>query len=83
MVSDDMTVVTVCLGSSCFTRGNDMNLPRIQAWLKGRGLEERVLLKGSRCEGKCQCGPNLRIGDELVHGVDLDALLDVLERKLC
>ncbi len=75
-------VLTVCLGSSCFTRGNDDHLPHIQEWLRARGLEDRVTLKGSRCEGMCQQGPNLRMDGELVHGVSPEALEALLERVL-
>jgi NADH:ubiquinone oxidoreductase subunit E len=79
---DEPVTLTICLGSSCFTRGNDENLPRVQAFLKARGLEGRVALKGSRCEGRCQHGPNLRVGDTFLEEVRPDTLLDELERVL-
>lgn len=82
MESDERTVLTVCLGSSCFTRGNDGNLPRIQEWLRAKGLEGRVHLKGSRCEGKCQQGPNLKINETIVHGVEAEGLDALLEKLL-
>lgn len=75
-------VLTVCLGSSCFARGNDEHLPRIQAWLRERGLEARVRLRGSRCEGMCQHGPNLKVDGELIHGVAPGTLEAVLEAAL-
>lgn len=79
--NDDQPWITICLGSSCFTRGNDEHLPLLQEAIAARGLESRVRLRGSRCEGQCQHGPNLRVGDILVPGVraaDLPALLDSL-----
>ena len=79
---DEPVTLTICLGSSCFTRGNDENLPRIQAFLKTRGLEGRVALKGSRCEGRCQHGPNLRVCDTFLDEVRPATLLDELERVL-
>ena len=79
---DEPVTLTICLGSSCFTRGNDENLPRIQAYLKARGLEGRVALKGSRCEGRCQHGPNLRVGETFLEEVRPATLLDELERVL-
>ncbi len=75
-------VLTICLGSSCFTRGNDENLPVIQAYLKERGLADRVVLKGSRCEGRCQHGPNLKVGEVFLREVRADTLLAELERAL-
>ena len=79
MSHDGKTCITICLGSSCFTRGNAENLPHLQARLAEKGLEDRVTLKGSRCEGKCMHGPNLRVGETLLHDVkaaDIDALLE-------
>jgi len=61
--AEGLPTLTICLGSSCFTRGNDETLPRLQAFLKRKGLEDRVALKGARCEGRCQHGPNLRLGE--------------------
>jgi NADH:ubiquinone oxidoreductase subunit E len=78
----ESATLTICLGSSCFTRGNDENLPRLQAFLKARGLEGRVALKGSRCEGRCQQGPNLRLGNAFLDGAPSSALLDALDRLL-
>jgi len=82
MALESPTTLTICLGSSCFTRGNDENLPRIQEFLAQHGLEERVRLRGSRCEGRCQHGPNLRVGDAFLPELDSAGLLAELERRL-
>jgi len=74
--------LTICLGSSCFTRGNDENLPRIQAYLKERGLDRTIALKGSRCEGRCQHGPNLRMDGTFLEDVAPASLLEQLQRLL-
>ncbi len=79
MSHDGKTCITICLGSSCFTRGNAEHLPLLQSHLAEKGLTDRVHLKGSRCEGQCMHGPNLRIGERLLHDVkdsDLEALLE-------
>ena len=81
MTTDPKHPITVCLGSSCFARGNSQNLPLIQEYLQTHGLEEQVELRGSRCEGHCLKGPNLRIGEQLVgevHGETLMATLSAL-----
>jgi NADH:ubiquinone oxidoreductase subunit E len=74
--------LTICLGSSCFARGNGENLPRIQSFLASRQLEDEVQLKGIRCEGQCQHGPILRIGDTLIEDVQPTKLTEILERLL-
>ncbi len=50
---------TLCMGSSCFSRGNGKNLPRIQQFLARNGLATQVHLKGCRCGGCCSAGPNI------------------------
>lgn len=77
--AEGLPTLTICLGSSCFTRGNDEKLPRLQAWLKRKGLEDRVALRGARCEGRCQHGPNLRLGETFL---DPAAPLEDLEGSL-
>ena len=82
MTNEAKISLTVCLGSSCFSRGNNEHLQVIRQFLKDRGLEEGVLLKGSRCEGHCLNGPNLRIGDTFIQGVKLEDLPGILEKYL-
>lgn len=80
--SEARTTMTLCLGSSCFTRGNNDHLPRLQQALSDRGLEDRVHLKGSRCEGRCLNGPILCIGDTVIEHLDADRIEAALERHL-
>ena len=57
--------ITVCMGSSCFARGNQQNLETIENFIKENGLEAEIELSGSRCEGKCVTGPNI-----IINGVE-------------
>ena len=83
MTNKAKTLLTVCLGSSCFSRGNNDQLQVIRQFLLDHHLEDRVLLKGSRCEGHCLNGPNLRIGDTLIQEVRADQVVAILETHLC
>lgn len=49
--------MVICMGSSCFARGNRENLERIEAFLSDHGIEMEVALAGSRCENLCAEGP--------------------------
>ena len=63
MASDDGVVeIVVCLGSSCFARGNSENLAMINAYVQSRGLTASVRLTGRLCQDECIQGPNLTIG---------------------
>ncbi|HEX2948687.1 MAG TPA: (2Fe-2S) ferredoxin domain-containing protein [Armatimonadota bacterium] len=70
--------ITICMGSSCFSRGNNTNLHVLQQYIAEHGLDAHIELMGSRCEGQCMQGPNIRINDTLYHGVDAATLLRLL-----
>lgn len=74
-----MLRITVCMGSSCFSRGNRRNLEAIRDWLARNGREAAVELNGCRCGGRCGAGPNIWIGDTCHSGLTPDAVPAVLE----
>ena len=61
--------ITVCMGSSCFARGNQQNLAFIEAFIKTHDLEADIDLAGARCENKCAMGPNV-----VINGVEYNSV---------
>ena len=78
---DNKPTITICMGSSCFSRGNNRHLSTIQLFLARRGLEAVVELAGSRCEGLCMQGPNIRIDGKLIPDLNEDSLLAALNAR--
>ncbi len=72
--------IKVCMGSSCFARGNAKNLQLIQSFLEQKGIEADVELCGLRCCNRCAAGPNITIDDTEYHHVDSGTMLDILEK---
>ncbi len=70
--------ITVCMGSSCFARGNAQNLEFIENYIKENGLEAQIDLAGARCEGKCATGPNILINGKEYNEVDENKLKEIL-----
>lgn len=70
--------ITVCMGSSCFARGNDKNLEFIEKYISDNGLNAEIEISGARCEGKCVTGPNIIIDGKEYHEVDEDKLKEIL-----
>ncbi len=70
--------VTICMGSSCFSRGNNQNLEAVRTWLSDHGKMAEVELKGCRCGGKCGVGPNVWINDVCHMGVTSETVADLL-----
>jgi NADH:ubiquinone oxidoreductase subunit E len=81
MASDDGVVeIVVCLGSSCFARGNSENLAIINQHVKTHGLNASIQLTGKLCQDQCMQGPNLSIGGELHHSVTAAKLRELLQQ---
>ena len=77
---DGILEVVVCLGSSCFARGNAENLAIIEEHVQSHGLKAAVRLTGRLCQDQCKQGPNLSIGGELYHGVTAARLRELLQQ---
>lgn len=74
--------IALCMGSSCFTRGNNRLLKAIEDSVRENAWENRVILSGLRCENRCGQGPNVLIDGKLYQGLDAGTLLDLLFEKL-
>lgn len=74
-------IIKVCMGSSCFARGNAKNLQLIQNFLKQKDIEAEVELTGLRCCNQCSIGPNITIDGTEYHNIDSGSLLDILEKQ--
>ena len=75
------TEMHICLGSSCFSRGNKEVVNFIRDYLKRNHLEDKVVFKGARCMGHCSNGPNLRINDVITEGVTLSRIEGILDKE--
>jgi NADH:ubiquinone oxidoreductase subunit E len=74
------TRIKICMGSSCFRRGNRKNLEFIESYIENNGCAAEVELVGSRCEEECRKGPNLCIDGQMFHEVNQEMLYDLLQR---
>lgn len=71
--------VTICLGSSCFSRGNKKTVHAIKEFLDKHGLEEKVYFHGAHCTNNCDKGPVLEINDQVFYQVNEQRALSILE----
>jgi NADH:ubiquinone oxidoreductase subunit E len=72
----------ICLGSSCFSRGNRDVVQYIKEYLKKNHLDDKVVFKGARCLGHCSNGPNLVINGKIIEGVSLNMTEKILAEYL-
>jgi NADH:ubiquinone oxidoreductase subunit E len=71
----------ICLGSSCFSRGNKDVVIFIKEYLRKNHLDDRVIFKGARCMGRCSNGPNLLINGITIEGVTISKIESILEKE--
>ncbi len=78
-MAEEKAEIVICMGSSCFSRGNKQSLNIIKGYLRERGLEERVVFRGSHCFGECDKGPVLMIGGSKHTEVTPGKIADLLD----
>ena len=71
--------ITICMGSSCFSRGNKRILHVIQDYIRETGISGRVVFTGSHCIDKCVEGPLIKINDVLYSNVDENNVIGFIE----
>ena len=74
--------ITVCMGSSCFARGNQQNLVFIEDFISKNNLDANIDLVGARCENKCASGPNIIINGVEYNNADEEKLEKVLSELM-
>lgn len=76
---EDLIEIVVCMGSSCYSRGNDQTLNVIRDYLIENKLDNQVSFKGELCSCNCKNGPNLRIGNSIYNNIDSISVISILE----
>ncbi len=71
----------ICLGSSCFSRGNKDVVMFIKDYLRKNHLDDKVIFKGARCMGHCSNGPNLIVNGTTIEGVTISKIESILEKE--
>ncbi len=83
MAENNKLKVELCMGSSCFARGNSGILSDLEGYISENGLEDRVELEGHLCLGKCNSGPHIMIGDKEFSGIsDSSCVIDLVRKAL-
>lgn len=65
MSSNKPYEIVICLGSSCFSRGNKQTLRKISEYIKRYQLEDKVHFHGNHCFSDCDKGPVLKINGNI------------------
>lgn len=71
--------ITICMGSSCFVRGNKENLKIIQDFVKEHKLKVDINIDGVLCKNECNEGPNVCLDGKWFTKVDQAHMISLLE----
>lgn len=74
--------ITICLGSSCYTRGNNETIKLIQAFIAENKIEDLINFKGELCSCNCKSGPNLKVNDQTHHNIDALSAITIIKDNL-
>lgn len=74
------TEITICLGSSCFSRGNGKTLKVVEEYLRDHNLKAKVFFHGELCTDNCEKGPIMKINDTLYTGITEENVTDILQQ---
>ena len=71
--------IIICLGSSCFSRGNKKTVQLIKDYIKNNQLEDKVFFHGNHCSGNCENGPIIKIDNKEYQNVSPDNIIYLLD----
>lgn len=74
--------IEICMGSSCFARGNNEILSRITSFVADHDLAAEIEMRGHLCVERCASGPSVKIDDVLYDGLTPETIDDVLSYHL-
>lgn len=77
---DEKHEIIICLGSSCFARGNRDSLKFIEKYIKDNKLADRADFRGKLCSGNCGKGPIIYIDRVMHEDVKVEQLQSMLDK---
>ncbi|MCF8380609.1 MAG: (2Fe-2S) ferredoxin domain-containing protein [Bacteroidales bacterium] len=75
------TELIICMGSSCFARGNKKNHEVILEYIQTNNLSERVILKGNHCFDQCSKGPIIKINNKVYEDMNEERIIEILDKE--
>ena len=77
-----MDTITVCMGSSCFGKGNQVNAGFISRFIEEHNLQDSITVNGCLCGNACAQGPNIKINGKVISGVSEQTLAGIIVKEL-
>lgn len=72
--------IRVCVGTSCYLKGAQDILHHVGRYIADKGLQDKVQVKATFCFEKCDKGPTVKVGDEVITHCDLAQAIAAVDR---
>lgn len=72
--------IRICLGSSCFARGNKHTVQVIKNYLASHQLNDTIYFHGAHCFGNCVNGPCIEINNVKYENITADAVISLIQK---
>ncbi len=74
--------INVCVGTGCYLRGSQRLLQQLVSHVKAQDLEGTVDVRATFCFEACDKGPNVKVGDVILHRCSFETVRAELEKQL-
>jgi len=74
--------VELCMGSSCFSRGNSKTLELLESFIEENKIQDRIEVEGHLCLGRCSSGPIIRINSKDYENINPECVIDLIKEEL-
>ncbi len=75
------TEIKICMGSSCFSRGNNKTLALVKEFIDSSGIAVSISVSGNLCEGKCSSGPHITINGKRYDNITPETAIDIIKTE--
>lgn len=82
MKNGKKVAITICLGSSCFARGNSKVLEVVKSYLQQNKVDGSLSFKGELCQEHCSKGPVIQINNVEYYEVSASNVIDILNKHI-
>jgi NADH-quinone oxidoreductase subunit G len=74
--------VSICFGTSCFLRGAENIFQQVKNFVESNKLDDTINLKATFCYEKCEKGPVVRIGSQIIEKCTAEEVIQAITTQL-
>lgn len=74
--------ISICFGTSCFIKGSQRILQGVTDFLQSHNLTDAVEIQATFCYEKCERGPVVKIGQDVIEHCTVQKVIDKISQLL-